>query len=52
MIAADQQAEVQQAYDQSFVGAFNRIMWISAILALISSLAAFFLIDNKVVMEE
>ena len=52
MISADQQTEVQQAYDQSFVGAFNRIMWISATLALISSLAAFFLIDNKVVMEK
>ena len=52
MVAAARQTEVQQAYDQSFVGAFSRIMWISAVLALISSLAAFFLIDNKVVMEK
>ena len=39
---------VAQAFRESFVTAFRRIMWISAGLAVLSAVAAFFLIDKRV----
>ena len=42
------QSAVEQAYRVSFVTTFQRIMWISAVLAWLSAAAAFLLIKNPV----
>ncbi|MEQ9440192.1 MAG: MFS transporter [Cyclobacteriaceae bacterium] len=45
------QSVVQDAYRQSFILMFNRVMQISTGLAWLSALAAFFLVNNKKVLE-
>ena len=47
-VAEENRSVVEQAFRDSFVITFRRVMWISAGLALLSAVAAFFLIENRV----
>lgn len=46
------QSEVQAAFHESFIRMYQQIMFYSAVLAWLSALVAFFLIDNKTVLKE
>ncbi len=48
VVATENRSEIKQAFRTSFVTTFRWIMWISAGLAFLSAIAAFFLIENPV----
>ena len=47
-VAKEHRGAVAHAFRTAFVETFRRVMWISAGLAILSSLAAFFLIEHRV----
>jgi len=52
IVPGEARSQVQQAFQQSFISMFNRIMYIGTGLAWISALFAFLMIDNRTVIEE
>ena len=46
-IPGNQRLAVEQAFRESFVTTFQRVMWISTALAMLSAVVAFFLIENR-----